>query len=94
MRETNPQDRIKLLVFMFRVKAQNELGSRHEGPLASSLAELSACLARSSDIGELVSCLTANSFLCKHSLNFGNAFFCCHPQRQEIAARTAIGTPA
>jgi hypothetical protein len=79
---------------MFRVKAQNELGSRHEGPLASSLAELSACLARSSDIGELVSCLTANSFLCKHSLSFGNVFFCCHPQRQEIAARTAIGSPA
>lgn len=36
----------------------------------------------------LILCLVFKPQFCKHALDFGNAIFCCHPERREIIART------
>jgi hypothetical protein len=37
---------------------------------------------------ELVDCLVDNPGLCPHVLSFGDSYFCKHPKRDEIIART------
>ena len=46
-----------------------------------------ACRAKANGIGNLVECL-GEPHHCQLALRFGHVFFCQHPQRMKIAART------
>jgi hypothetical protein len=67
---------------------QNESDHQSEGKPARLLPEATVCRASHSGIGDLIYCLAPNPEFCPNILNFGNAWFCCHPQRQDLAART------
>lgn len=48
-----------------------------------------ACRAKVMNAPDLVDCLTEDAHYCKDRLHFGTRLYCTHPQRLEIAARTA-----
>ena len=43
---------------------------------------------------DLVECQAKQPSLCKFAFNFGYSFFCRHPRKLEIAARTTAGRKA
>ena len=45
------------------------------------------CRARHVARGE-AECLVENPIRCPHKLHFGNGYFCMHPERKQIVART------
>ncbi len=41
---------------------------------------------------ELVECLVKGPKDCPHVITYGGGYYCCHPQRLEIASRTEVAT--
>ena len=79
--------------------AQAENPSSGSQPEKSPSKDLRACilpLCRGEAIEELdaVDCLTEPIFYCEHRHYCGRHFFCTHPQKHEIAARTKAGERA
>jgi hypothetical protein len=51
------------------------------------------CRARSLGFSDIVFCLKEDPRNCIYSLRFDTSFFCIHPQRLEIVARTKAAQP-
>jgi hypothetical protein len=66
-------------------------GTGSEPEPTRRLPSISNCRARRSGIGDFVDCLVNRPYDCEHALSFANGFFCLHPQRAEIVARTEAG---
>jgi len=47
-----------------------------------------ACRAKAVSGSDLVDCLSEQMFRCEYRLSFGRSYFCNHPLRMEIIART------
>jgi hypothetical protein len=58
-------------------------------PAPRNLPDPAICQARPAGFPGYVECLVPPPFQCQHVLRFGYGFFCQHPQRHEIAMRTA-----
>jgi len=56
-----------------------------------ALPDTSVCRARRSGIGDYVYCLVESPVSCSKVLNFGERYFCLHPENQAIAAHTQAG---
>ena len=41
---------------------------------------------------QLVECLVKRPKDCPHVITYGGGYYCCHPQRLEIASRTEVAT--
>ena len=50
-----------------------------------------SCRVKVVNAPDLVDCLTEAPFHCEYRLSFGSSYYCHHPQRLEIAARTSGG---
>lgn len=49
--------------------------------------DTNCCRGRDMGIDDLVECLVKGP-VCAHAISFGRGFFCEHPRRKEIAAKT------
>lgn len=55
--------------------------------------DTASCRARRSGHAHHADCLVEQPFGCQHVLTFGSAFFCLHPERDSIVARTEANWP-
>ena len=56
--------------------------------------DLAQCAADATEMNGLARCLgPPGSELCPYALPFGEGFFCTHPQRDQIVARTRGSAP-
>jgi hypothetical protein len=56
---------------------------------ARVLPDPESCLARDAGLPNYADCLVDSPYQCPYALRFGWGFFCRHPERSEIAKRTA-----
>jgi hypothetical protein len=59
-----------------------------EPKLLRKLADAAICRARHAGFGNYVDCLVDLPTECKYALSFGYGYFCKHPERDQIVART------
>lgn len=57
--------------------------------LEKKCPDISTCRARQMGVGSFVYCMSDKKLQCDYMLNFGNVNFCLHPQKVQIAARSA-----
>jgi hypothetical protein len=57
--------------------------------VARVLPDPEICRAKAAGFDGYSDCLVDRPCECRHSLSFGNGFFCLHPQRHEIVMRTS-----
>ena len=58
------------------------------------LPDPAVCRARNLGNDDLFDCLISAPYECQYALHYGDSFFCRHPERKEIAARTPGTRPA
>src|SRR6266536_5458159 len=66
----------------------NEDGNQSEANLARTLSDTSICRAKRSGFGDYVDCLADARYNCAHGLACHGDYFCRHPEREKIIART------
>jgi hypothetical protein len=54
------------------------------------LPDPAICRAKHAGFGDYADCLVEYPYQCAYALHFGQDFFCQHPQRADIIARTKI----
>ncbi len=55
--------------------------------------DLLGCNASRSGAGDLVYCLNEARVCCDYCLSFGEAYFCLHPEKLDIASRSRLVNP-
>lgn len=73
---------------MLDAKVPDQDDRRDQVEAARRLPDAAVCRARAYGDNCLVNCLVSEPDACEHALQFGNAYFCCHPERVKIVART------
>jgi hypothetical protein len=64
-------------------------GNQSQCPRSWRLPNLAFCRAlRFGQSDDMVYCMNENADTCGYALRFGSGFFCHHPKRGEIVART------
>ena len=66
--------------------ARKEEGS--EPKPQRKLPDVAICRAQPAGFGDYVKCLVHFPVECEYALSFGYEYFCLHPQRADIIART------
>ena len=57
---------------------------------AWGMPEIANCRASSFGGSDIVFCLEDDPHNCSYALSFGSSYFCLHPKRLEIVARTRV----
>ena len=66
----------------------NDDGSRSGPKPARTLPDVAICRAGHAGFGDYADCLVDAPSDCPYALSFGFHYFCRHPEREEIIART------
>ena len=67
---------------------KTDIADAHHFP-PPSLPDMNVCRARHGGFSSFAYCLVPSPDLCAHALSFGYSHFCQHPDRLQIARRTA-----
>ncbi len=67
----------------------SDSGAAAKVPSERMLPDPTVCRAKPAGFGDYTDCLVAHPIQCPHSLSFGDAFLCRHPERKEIVLRSS-----